>query len=77
MSKNAYETRLETLRMAKEMADSKYCLQQDIMYRMIDQAQEKREDIQRAIENHRPVMYQPDDIIEKANELYRYVSEKQ
>ena len=46
MSKNPYEIRLETLRMAKEMADSKYCLQQDIMYRMIDQAMEKREDIQ-------------------------------
>ena len=77
MSKNAYEIRLETLRMAKEMVDSKYCLQQDIMYRMIDQAMEKREDIQRAIENHRPPMYQPQDIIEKANELYQYVSEKQ
>ena len=77
MSKNAYEIRLETLRMAKEMADSKYCLQQDIMYRMIDQAMEKREDIQRAIDNHRPPMYQPRDIIEKANELYQYVSEKQ
>ena len=49
MSKNAYEIRLETLRMAKEMADSKYCLQQDIMYRMIDQAVEKREDIEKAI----------------------------
>jgi len=77
MSKNAYEIRLETLRMAKEMADSKYCLQQDIMYRMIDQAMEKREDIQTAIEKHAPPMYQPQDIIEKANELYQYVSEKQ
>ena len=77
MSKNAYEIRLETLRMAKEMVDTTYCLQQDIMYRMIDQAMEKREDIQRAIENHRPPMYQPQDIVEKANELYQYVSEKQ
>ena len=51
MSKNPYEIRLETLKMAKEMADSKYCLQQDIMYRMIDQAMEKREDIEKAIEN--------------------------
>ena len=49
MSKNAYEIRLETLRMAKEMADSKYCLQQDIMYRMIDQAVEKREDIEKVV----------------------------
>ena len=77
MSKNAYEIRLETLRMAKEMADSKYCLQQDIMYRMIDQAVEKREDIGEAIRAHVPLMYKPADIIDKANELYQYVSEKQ
>ena len=77
MSKNAYEIRLETLRMAKEMADTKYCLEQDIMYRMIDQAVEKRVDINDVIKNWSPMMYQPDDIIEKANELYRYVSEKQ
>ena len=49
MSKNPYEIRLETLRMAKEMADTKYCLEQDIMYRMIDQATEKREDIMTAV----------------------------
>ena len=77
MSKNAYEIRLETLRMAKEMADTKYCLQQDIMYRMMDQATEKREDIMNAVKQYAPTMYKPDDIIEKANELYRYVSEKQ
>ena len=77
MSKNPYEIRLETLKMAKEMADSKYCLQQDIMYRMIDQAVEKREDIEKAIRAHAPLMYRPSDIIEKANELYQYVSEKQ
>ena len=31
MSKNPYEIRLETLRMAKEMADTEFCLQQDFM----------------------------------------------
>ena len=77
MSKNAYEIRLETLRMAKEMVDTTYCLQQDIMYRMIDQAVEKREDIQKVIQQHAPAMYKPDEIIAKANELYQYVSEKQ
>jgi len=76
MSKNAYEIRLETLRMAKEMADTQFCLQQDIMYRMIDQAQEKREDIMDAVNDHSPMMYQPIDLIETANKLYTYVSEK-
>ena len=47
------------------------------MYRMMDQATEKREDIMNAVKQYAPTMYKPDDIIEKANELYRYVSEKQ
>ena len=51
MSKNAYEIRLDTLRMAKEMADTQFCLEQDIMYRMIDQAQEKRMDIEEVIKD--------------------------
>ena len=77
MSKNAYEIRLDTLRMAKEMADTQFCLEQDIMYRMIDQAQEKRMDIEKVIKDHSPMMYQPVDLIETANKLYAYVSEKQ
>ena len=77
MSKNAYEIRLDTLRMAKEMADTQFCVEQDIMYRMIDQAVEKRENIEDAVRAHAPLMYRPSDIIEKANELYQYVSEKQ
>jgi len=76
MSKNAYEIRLETLRMAKEMADTQFCLQQDIMYRMIDQAQEKRMDIEEVVNDHSPMMYQPVDLIETANKLYTYVGEK-
>ena len=77
MSKYAYEIRLDTLRMAKEMADTQFCLEQDIMYRMIDQAQEKRMDIEEVIKDHSPIMYQPVDLIETANKLYAYVSEKQ
>ena len=77
MSKNPYEIRLETLRMAKEMADTQFCVEQDIMYRMIDQAVEKREDIEKVVRANIPLMYRPSDIIEKANELYQYVSEKQ
>ena len=77
MSKNAYEIRLETLRMAKEMADTQFCVEQDIMYRMIDQAVEKRQDIEQVVKDHQPLMYQPVDLIETANKLYAYVSEKQ
>ena len=77
MSKTPYEIRLETLKMAKEMADQQFHLQQDFMYRMMDQAQESRQSVKDAYEKYTPNMYRPDDIIAKANELYRYVSEKQ
>ena len=77
MSRNAYEIRLETLRMAKEMADTQFCVEQDIMYRMIDQGVEKRQDIEDVIKEHTPMMYQPVDLIETANKLYAYVGEKQ
>jgi len=46
------------------------------MYRMIDQASEKRADIMDAVNDHSPMMYQPIDLIETANKLYTYVSEK-
>ena len=44
---------------------------------MMDQAMEKREDIKQAYDKYVPNMYKPDEIIQRANELYRYVSEKQ
>ena len=47
------------------------------MYRMIDQAVEKRQDIEDVIKEHSPMMYQPVDLIETANKLYAYVGEKQ
>ena len=48
MSKNPYEIRLETLKMAKEMADQQFQLQMDFMNRMIDENQEAGKDIKEA-----------------------------
>ena len=49
MSKNPYEIRLETLKMAKEMADQQFQLQMDFMNRMIDENQETGKDIKEAV----------------------------
>ena len=76
MSKNPYEVRLETLKMAKEMVDQQFNLQMDMMHRMIDQANDAGKDIQDAYEKYVPNMYKPEHVIEKAQELYKYVSEK-
>ena len=76
MSKNPYEIRLETLKMAKEMVDQQFQLQMDFMFRMMEQSHEEGNNIKDAFKEYVPNMYQPEEIIKKANELYSYVSEK-
>ena len=77
MSKNPYECRLETLKMAKEMLDQQYFLKENLLHRMMDQAQESRQSVKDAYEKYMPNMYSPQDIINKATELNSYISEKQ
>lgn len=77
MSKNPYECRLETLKMAKEMLDQQYFLKENLLHRMMDQAQESRQSVKDAYEKYMPIMYSPQDIIKKATELNSYISEKQ
>ena len=76
MSKNPYEIRLETLKMAKEMVDQQFNMQMDFMFRMMEQSHEEGKNIKDAFKEYVPNMYQPEEIIKKANELYSYVSEK-
>ena len=77
MSKNPYECRLETLKMAKEMLDQQYFLKENLLHRMMDQAQESQQSVKDAYEKYMPNMYSPQDIINKATELNSYISEKQ
>ena len=76
MSKNPYEIRLETLKMAKEMADQQFQLQMDFMHRMMDENQETGKDLKDANDNYVHDKYKPEEIVKRANELYAYVSEK-
>ena len=76
MSKNPYEVRLETLKMAKEMVDQEFFLQENLMNRMIDQAVDTNDNIWKAYQEYAPKMYTPQDIINKANVLNEYVSER-
>ena len=77
MSKNPYECRLETLKMAKEMLDQQYFLKENLLHRMMDQATENETSVRKAYEEYAPTMYSPQDIISKAIELNSYISEKQ
>ena len=76
MSKNPYEIRLETLRMAKEMLDRSFEMKYDLMREMIEQAKETNQPIKDAYDKYVPDMFKPEEVVKKADELYNYVSAK-
>ena len=76
VNKNPFEIRLETLKMAKEMMDQQYNLQEQMMYQMIDQAREHGQNVKEVMDTYLPEMYNPNKVIEKATEFYTYISKK-
>ena len=75
-NKNPYELRFDVLAMAKELADRAYDQQQQIFWTMVGQAQEQAEDLDKVVEKYTPKMYQPKEIMEKAEELYNFVKKQ-
>lgn len=75
-NKNPYELRFDVLAMAKELADRAYDQQQQIYWSMVEQAREQSKDITEVVEKYTPKMYQPKEIMEKAEELYEFVTKK-
>lgn len=75
-SKNPFELRFDTLAMAKDLLDRQYDMAQTQMFELINQAREHNKDITDVIEKYTPKMYQPQEIMEKAEELYKFVTKK-
>jgi len=75
-TKNPYELRFDVLAMAKELADRAYDQQQQVFWTMVGQAQEQAEDLDKVVEKYTPKMYQPKEIMEKAEELYNFVKKQ-
>ena len=74
MSKNPYEIRLETLKMAKEMLDQQWQMGERLMGEMVEQAKETQDNVVETFEKYVPKMYQPDEVIKKANECYDFIT---
>jgi hypothetical protein len=79
-TKNPFEIRLELLKMAKEMMDRQYeeasAAYSTTVYTM---AEKWNEDVNVLLDKTKemaPVMYSPTEIMEKAQELYSFVSKK-
>ena len=74
-NKNPFEIRLETLKMAKEMMDKQVEMQEQLAYQVLDQYKEQGKDIAEFYATYTPKMYQPSEIVKKADELYKFISD--
>jgi hypothetical protein len=74
--KNPFELRFDVLAMAKELMDKQYEQAQNQFWAVLDQAKEQQKDVTEIFEKYTPKMYQPTEIMEKAEELYKFVTKK-
>ena len=75
-NKNPFEIRFDVLAMAKELMDRQYDMAQQQYWTMVENAKENSKDLTEAVEKYTPKMYQPQEIMEKAEELYKFVTKK-
>jgi len=75
-SKNPFELRFDTLAMAKDLLDRQYDTAQTQMFEMLEQAKTQQKDLTEVFEKYTPKMYQPQEIMLKAEELYQFVTKK-
>ena len=75
-NKNPFEIRFDVLAMAKELADRQYDMAQQQYWTAIEAAKESSKDVFEVMEKYTPKMYQPQEIMDKAEELYKFVTKK-
>lgn len=78
--KNAFEIRLEVLKMAKEMAEQHYLETSNSYWTTINEMakmwNKSAEELFEQTKSMQPKMYTPQEIMEKAQELYNFVEKK-
>ena len=79
-NKNPYEIRLEILKMAKEMVDRQYEEASNAytvaLYNFAEKWNKDIPELLQQTAEMRPQFYSPQEIMDKAQELYRFVYEK-
>jgi hypothetical protein len=71
MSKNPFEIRSEMLQLAKDYMDQQYYMNKDFAEKMFEAGKMQMEEMQKATE-----MYSMEELMEKAKEMYSFVSKK-
>ena len=74
--KNPYELRFDVLSMAKEMMDRQYDLAVDATHMAMEKFSNATTDPKEFFKEYTPKMYQPEEVLKTAKELYTFVSEK-
>ena len=75
-NKSPFELRFDVLKMAKEMMDQQYDIAQQQFWTQLEQYKEASKDVTEVFEKYTPTMYQPSEIMSKAEELYKFVTKK-
>jgi len=75
-NKSPFELRFDVLKMAKELMDQQYEIANQQYWTMVENAKEQSKDVQEVFEKYTPKMYQPSEIMSKAEELYTFVTKK-
>lgn len=70
-NKNPFEIRAEMLQMAKDYMDQQYHMNLDFANKMFDQGRIQLEELQQMYN-----MYSTEELMEKAKEMYSFVSKK-
>lgn len=71
MSKNPFEIRADMLQLAKEYMDQQYKMNLQFAEMMLEQGKKNMDDLQEYYK-----MYTMDELMEKAREMYTFVSKK-
>jgi hypothetical protein len=79
-TKNGFEIRLEVLKMAKEMMDQQYTESSNAYWSTINNLSEQwnktADELLQQTKHLQPKMYTPAEMMEKAQELYSFVSKR-
>ena len=75
-NKNPFEIRAEMLQLAKEYMDQQYHMNIQFLENMMAEGKKTREEIEAQLKDAYK-MYTIDDLMEKAKEMYNFVSKKE
>ena len=75
-NKNPFELRFDVLKMAKEMMDTQHEVANNKFWSMIDHYKDQGKDILEVYEKYTPVMYKPAEVMDKAEELYKFITKR-